>query len=74
MACESSWARDGTHIIAVTRAAAVTMPAAPQENAKVDSIETGFFFFFLGPHLWYMKVPRLRVELELQLLAYARAI
>ena len=28
------------------------------------------FFFFLGPHLWYVEVPRLGVELELQLLAY----
>ena len=26
---------------------------------------------FLGSHLWHMEVPRLRVELELQLLAYA---
>ena len=26
---------------------------------------------FLGPHLWHMEVPRLGVELELQLLAYA---
>ena len=24
-------------------------------------------FFFLGPHLWYMEVPRLGVESELQL-------
>ena len=27
--------------------------------------------FFLGPHLWYVEVPRLWVKLELQLLAYA---
>ena len=37
-----------------------------------------FFFFwsFLGPHLWHMEVPRLgvKLELELQLLAYAVAI
>ena len=32
-----------------------------------------FFFFFLGPHLQYMEVPRLGVELELQLLAYTAA-
>lgn len=33
-----------------------------------------FFSFFLGPHLWHMEVPRLRVKLELQLLpAYATA-
>ena len=31
------------------------------------------FFFFLGPHLWHMEVPRLREELELQLLGYATA-
>ena len=28
------------------------------------------FFSFLGPHLQHMQVPRLGVELELQLLAY----
>ena len=33
-----------------------------------------FYFFFLGPHLWHMDVPRLRVELELQLLAYTTAV
>ena len=27
-------------------------------------------FFFLGPHLQHMEVPRLRIELELQLPAY----
>ena len=31
------------------------------------------FFFFLGTHLWNMEIPRLRVESELQLLAYATA-
>ena len=30
--------------------------------------------FFLGPHPWYMEVPRLGVESELQLLAYTTAI
>ena len=29
-----------------------------------------FFFGFLGPHPWYMEVPRVGVEMELQLLAY----
>ena len=24
-----------------------------------------FLFFFLGPHLWHMEVPRLGVELKL---------
>ena len=32
-----------------------------------------FFFFFSEPHLQHMEVPRLRVELELQLLTYAIA-
>ena len=27
-------------------------------------------FFFLGPRLWHMEVPRLGVKSELQLLAY----
>ena len=31
------------------------------------------FFFFLGPHPWHMEGPRLGVQSELQLLAYARA-
>ena len=31
------------------------------------------FFFYLGPHLQRMKVPRLGVESELQLPAYATA-
>ena len=35
----------------------------------------GFFvlFFFLGPHVCYMEVPRLGVELELQQQAYSTA-
>ena len=34
-----------------------------------------FFFFlvFLGPHPGHMEVPRLGVELELQLLAYTKS-
>ena len=32
-----------------------------------------YLFIFLGPHLWYMEVPRLGVESELQLPAYATA-
>ena len=31
------------------------------------------FWFSLGPHLWHMEVPRLGVESELQLPAYATA-
>ena len=35
-----------------------------------------FFFFFclLGLHMQHMEVPRLKVELELQLLAYTSAV
>ena len=32
-----------------------------------------FFFCFLGPNLWHMEVPRLEVELKLQLPAYDTA-
>ena len=32
-----------------------------------------FFFFFVGPPLWHMDVPRLGAELEPQLPAYATA-
>ena len=32
-----------------------------------------FFFCFLGPHPQHMEVPRLGVELEMQLPAYATA-
>ena len=32
-----------------------------------------FIFCFLGLHLWHMEVPRLGIELELQLLAYTTA-
>ena len=31
------------------------------------------FFLFLGPYLWHMEVPRIGVQLELQLPAYATA-
>ena len=32
-----------------------------------------FIIFFLGPHLWYMEVPRLGVQSELQLPVYTTA-
>ena len=32
-----------------------------------------FVCLFLGPHPWHMEVPRVSVESELQLLAYATA-
>ena len=37
---------------------------------RVDGLGL-FFCFFLGPHLRHMEVPRLGVESELQLPAYA---
>ena len=42
---------------------------------KEDPLITtnGIFFSFLGLHLRHMEVPRLGVELELQLPAYAKA-
>ena len=40
---------------------------------SVSPISFFFFFFFLGLHLWHMEVPRLGVELELQLPAYTTA-
>ena len=36
-------------------------------------IHWGSFYFFLWLHLQHMKVPRLRVESELQLTAYTTA-
>ena len=33
-----------------------------------------YIFSLSGPYLWHMKVPRLGVELELQLLAYTTAM
>ena len=32
-----------------------------------------FLFVFLGPHPWHMEVPRLGVQLDLQLPAYTTA-
>ena len=37
------------------------------------SIATNFLVFFLGLHLWHIETPRLGVELDLQLPAYATA-
>ena len=46
-------------------------------NAQWKNLQKFFFFFFflvfLGPHLQHMEVPRLGVEVELQLPAYATA-
>ena len=58
-------------------------PKANQENLREwirkhqnTSMQDTVFFFFLifwGPHLWQMEIPRLGVELELELLAYTTA-
>jgi len=51
------------------------LPALMKEQSVVGCIFFFFFFFvfvFLGLHPWHMEVPRLGVELELQLLAYDR--
>ena len=41
------------------------------DAVAINNILYYFILFFLGPHLWHMEVPRLGVESELQLLAYA---
>ena len=38
----------------------------------VNCLGTGLFFWGGGIHPWYMEVPRLGIELELQLQAYTR--
>ena len=44
-----------------------------QRAEKDFYIYTLIFFFFLGPHLLHMELPRLGVKLELQLLVYTTA-
>ena len=46
-------------------------------TVSVGSSSSGVYFLLLlilGPHLWHMGSPRLRVKFKLQLLAYTRAI
>ena len=40
---------------------------------RMEASPEHFFFFFLGPYLQHMEVPRLGVESELQLLTYTTA-
>ena len=42
-------------------------------TAKATWLLIYLFLFFLGPQVWHMEVPRLGVESELQLPAYATA-
>ena len=46
---------------------------AEWSGAGLTSLSIAIFFFFLGPRLWHMEVPRLGIELELQLPAYTTA-
>ena len=76
MACESSPARDQTHSIAVTQAAAVTALDPYWLYDRETPLYTHIFlpfFFFLGLHLRHIEIPRLGVKLELQLLASTTA-
>ena len=47
----------------------------PVDNKKSEIAIFYFilFYFFLGLHLWYVEVPRLEVQSELQLPAYTTA-
>ena len=48
-------------------------PIVPQRELPIYIIFF-FFFCFLGMYLWNMEVPRLGVQLELQLLAYTTGL
>ena len=61
---QSCKARDLTHILTETSG---PKPTEPQEELLIHF----FFLSFLGPHLQHMEVPRLGVQSELQLPAYA---
>ena len=52
----------------------ITLRVKSQWFAKLISWLIFFFFFFLGPHLGHMEVPRLEVKSELQPLASATAM
>ena len=74
--------RDGTRSLMVPSrihfcCATMGTPVTPFEIKAECSLEGLLFFFlsffFLGLHLQHMEVPRLGVELELQLPAYATA-
>ena len=63
----------------VTLQSQVIVKCSPQKSSffnffLLNSIIYLFIAFFIGPHIWYMEVPRLGVKLELQLPAYTTAI
>ena len=43
------------------------------EERLTEDVSFFFFFVFLRPHLQHMEVPRLGIQLELELPVYARA-
>ena len=45
----------------------------PRPSSRPSLYSDILFFLFLGPHLQHMEVPRLGIELELQLPAYTTA-
>ena len=72
--CGSSWARDLTCAVAVTRATAVTMPDPYLFVFLFSGVFLVFFFFCsFGLFPRHMEVPRQGVKSELQLLAYTIA-
>ena len=57
----------------LTHCAGLGLKSISPWQPKALQLDSFFFFVFVGPHLRHMEVPRLGVELELQLLAYATA-
>ena len=49
------------------------IPLSVMQHMLVENLVLNFFFVFLGSHLWHMEVPKLGVQLELQLSAYTTA-
>ena len=46
-----------------------------QKKSLMQKMPKFFFsFFFLGPHLWHMEVPKLGIKSEPQLPAYVTAV
>ena len=63
------------NIINISKGTVCTYKLLLSAMLSSSQIQTTFsFFFFLGPHLRHMEVPRLGVKLELQLSAYTVAI
>ena len=69
----SSWQRRILNPLSEPRDQTCNLMVPSQIPLIHDRNSLLFSFWFLGPHLWHMEVPRLGVELELQLLAYTTA-